>query len=295
MNGMDAVITYVDGSDRLWQQDFCEAAPGTEPAKRYRDWGTLPYLLRGIDRHLPFVENVFLVVSRESQVPAWVDRSRVRVALHADFMPAACLPTFNSTAIELFLHRIPGLAERFLYFNDDFFILREMEASDFFPGGRPAIGFSHHLLATGLYKKQTRNADRLARAALSLPRRPWFLRPQHTVSPMLRSVGEELFSKVEPRLLASVSPIRKPDNINQYVFLDYALLSGRGLSRRLSNRHISLAAISPARLSAAILSPDRDIFCLNDVEMSSERFEALREAMLSAFAARFPQKSRFER
>ncbi|MGX8707859.1 MAG: hypothetical protein ACSW72_03800, partial [Bacteroidales bacterium] len=74
-----------------------------------------------------------------------------------------------------------------------------------------------------------------------------------------------------------------------------ALLSGRGLSRRLSNRHVSLAATSPARLSAAILSPDRDIFCLNDVEMSSERFEALREAMLSAFAARFPQKSRFER
>ena len=293
--GMDAVITYVDGGDPLWQEDFRAATAGTEAARRYRDWGTLPYLLRGIDRHLPFVEKVFLVVSRESQVPVWVDRDRVKVVLHADIMPAACLPTFNSTAIELFLHRIPSLAEQFLYFNDDFFVLRDVEASSFFPGGRPAIGFSRHLLATGLYKRQTRNADRLARAALSLPHRPWFLRPQHTVSPMLRSVSEELFSKVESQLLASVTPLRAAHNINQYVFLDYALLSGRGLARRLSNRHISLATATPARLSAAILSPDRDIVCLNDVEMSPERFAVLREAMLSAFAARFPQKSRFER
>ena len=292
---MDAVITYVDGSDPLWQEDFRTATAGTEPVKRYRDWGTLPYLLRGIDRHLPFIENVFLVVSRESQVPDWVNRDRVKVVLHADIMPAACLPTFNSTAIELFLHRIPGLAEQFLYFNDDFFVLREMDASAFFPGGRPAIGFSHHLLATNLYKRQTRNADRLARAALSLPCRPWFLRPQHTVSPMLRSVGEELFAKAGPQLLASVTPLRAAHNVNQYVFLDYALLSGRGLSRRMSNRHLSLATTTPARLTAAILSPDRDTVCLNDVEMTSERFDALREAMLSAFAARFPQKSRFER
>ena len=290
---MDAVITYVDGNDPAWRQDYLAAA-GKEPAKRYRDWGTLPYLLRGIDRHLPFVERVFLVVSRESQVPAWVDRGQVQVVLHADILPAACIPTFNSTAIELFLHRIPGLAEQYLYFNDDFFPVGDAVADDFFPGGRPAIGFSQHLLARGLYKRQTRNADRLAREALSLPPRLRFLRPQHTCSPMLRSVCGELFAKAEPQLLASVTPFRTAQNINQYVFLDYALLSGRGISRRISNRHVSLAATTPARLAAAILSPDRTMLCINDVEMGPERYAALRQAMLSAFAARFPEKSRFE-
>ena len=292
---MDAVITYVDGNDPLWRRDFAAAAAGREPAKRYRDWGTLPYLLRGLERHLPFLENVFLVVSRDSQVPAWVDRGTLRVVLHRDIIPEQYLPTFNSTAIELFLHRIPGLAEQYLYFNDDFFPVQDARPDDFFPGGRPAIGFSRHLAATNLYKRQTRNADRLARRAAGAPRSCFFLRPQHTCSPMLKSVCEALFDRVEPQLLSSITPLRTAGNVNQYVFLDYALMTGAGVSHRLSKRHLSLSAVSAERLSEAILSPDRQILCINDVEMSPAREEALKQAMLSAFAARFPDKSRYER
>ena len=79
---MDAVIAYVDGADLLWQQDYLAAVREPALTKRYRDWGTLPFLLRGIERHLPFVDRVFLVVSRESQVPAWADRSRLQVVLN---------------------------------------------------------------------------------------------------------------------------------------------------------------------------------------------------------------------
>ena len=291
---MDAVITYVNGQDPLWQQDFLRAAGHTAPAKRYRDWGTLPYLLRGLERHLPFLENVFLVVSRESQVPAWVNRETVRVVLHADILPAERLPTFNSTTIELCLHRIAGLSERFLYFNDDFFPVMDIAPEDFFPEGRPAIGFSRHLLARGLYKQQTRNACAFARRALGLPARRWFLRPQHTVSPMLRSVCEELFAREAPRLLATATPLRAACNLNQYVYLDYALLSGRGLSRRLSNRHLSLATATPAQLAAAIVAPSRKLVCINDVEMSPARYALLHEALHTAFAHRFPEQSRYE-
>ena len=89
---MDIVIAYVDGSDPLWQADYRAAVPGFPMAKRFRDWGTLPYLFRGIERHLGFVEQIFLVVARESQVPAWIDRSAVTVVLHRDFIPE----NFNS-------------------------------------------------------------------------------------------------------------------------------------------------------------------------------------------------------
>ena len=65
------------------------------------------------------MENVFLLVSGETQVPSWVDRSVVNVVLHKDIIPERFLPTFNSTTIEMFMHRIPGLGEEFLYFNDD--------------------------------------------------------------------------------------------------------------------------------------------------------------------------------
>ncbi|MBR0111947.1 MAG: hypothetical protein IJM00_06875, partial [Bacteroidales bacterium] len=116
---MDAVITYVNGNDPLWRQDYASVVGGTALTKRYRDFGTLQYLLRGIAKHMPFIRNVYLVVARESQVPAWIDPAQVHVVLHRDILPAAALPTFNSTAIEMFLHRIPGLDEEYLYFNDD--------------------------------------------------------------------------------------------------------------------------------------------------------------------------------
>lgn len=292
---MDAVITYVDGNDPLWQQDY-RAATGREAlAKRYRDWGTLPYLLRGIERHMPFVNKVYLVVSRESQVPAWADTTQLKVVYHSDILPAQCLPTFNSCTIELFLHRIPGLAEQFLYFNDDLFPVKDASADDFFPGGKAATGFSRHIFAPGDYKRQTRNADRLARKALGLKAPLWFLRPQHTVMPMLRSVCTTAFRSMEPQLMATITPLRDPRNCNQYLFPDYQLLSGCGMARRLSNRHLSLATATPERLAAAIRSPREKILCINDVEMSPARFDALRTAMLAAFAAHFPDKSRFER
>ena len=292
---MDAVITFVDGTDPLWQQDYLAATRQAALAKRYRDWGTLPYLLRGIQRHMPFIERVFLVVSRESQVPDWVDPTQVKIIYHADILPAACLPTFNSAAIELFLHRIPCLSEQFLYFNDDIFPMMDLTPEEFFPGGKPATGYSHHLFATRLYKQHTRNADRLTRQALGLRPRLRFLRPQHSCMPLLRSVCEEVFRKLEPQLLATVTPLRSPVNCNQYLFADYQLLSGHGLARRLSCRHLSLAAVRPARLAAAIRAPKQKLLCINDVEMSPARFAELREAMLAAFADHFPEKSCFER
>lgn len=292
---MDAVITYVDGNDPLWQQDYRTVTRQPALSKRYRDWGTLPFLLRGIQRHMPFIERVFLVVARESQVPAWVDRTRLHVVLHADIIPAAFLPTFNSTTIEMFLHRIPGLAEEYLYFNDDMFPVKDAVPADFFPEGIPTIGFSRHLLAGNLYKQQTRRSDHLARAALGLRSGLFFLRPQHTCSPMLRSACEKAFAQVASQILASLTPLRAPQNPNQYLFLDYLYLSGQARARRIANRHLSLASATSAGLAEAIVSPGQQLVCINDVEMSESRFQTLRTAMLEAFAAHFPEKSVYER
>ena len=208
---MDAVITFVDGLDPLWQADYAAWHDGKAPlAKRFRDWGTLPYLLRGIERFMPFVEKVHLIVARESQVPAWVSE-KVHVVLHSDIIPAQFLPLFNSCAIEMFLHRIPGLAEQFLYFNDDMFPVAPCEAEDFFPGGKAAMGFARCFGANSLYRKQTRNSDRLARKALGQRPGLTFRRPQHCPSPMLRSASEDVFAAVEAEILAQVSRTRTPD------------------------------------------------------------------------------------
>ena len=112
---------------------------------------------------------------------------------------------------------------------------------------------------------------------------------------MLRSVSEEAFRRLEPQLLATITPLRDVRNVNQYLFLDYTLLSGRGMARRISNQHISLAAVTPEQLAKAIVSPVRTMICINDVEMPPQRYQALRTAMLAAFSEHFPSKSVYER
>ena len=147
---MDAVITYVDGNDPVWRKSFAQAVGVPAIEKRYRDWGTLVYLVRGIRRYMPFIRNIFLVVSGESQVPSWVSGSDVRVVLHSEIIPQRFLPVFNSTAIEMFLHRIPELDEQFVYFNDDMFPVRHTREEEFYVEGKSVIGFRKHLFHVGL-------------------------------------------------------------------------------------------------------------------------------------------------
>ena len=291
---MDAVITYVDGRDPLWLEDYRSFVDGTAMAKRFRDWGTLPFLLRGIEKHMPFVQNVFLVVARESQVPSWVDRSRVRVVLHSEIIPERFLPVFNSTAIELFMWRIPGLGEEFIYFNDDFFPMMDCVPEDFFDCGRAAIHFSRHFFWFSQYLRHTRNSDRLAARAACVRRRLQFVRPQHICTPLLRSGCEEAFGRVEAGILDSVTRVREDWNVNYYFFCDYLRFTGRTVDRKLSRKHFSLAVTSADKLCRFIAHPDRKMMCVNDVKVPEETYNELRGKWLEAFKGAFPVKSSFE-
>lgn len=54
-------------------------------------------------------------------------------------MPEEYLPTFNSAAIELNLHRIEGLSENFVFFNDDMYLIQDVKPDDFFVNGQPRL------------------------------------------------------------------------------------------------------------------------------------------------------------
>ena len=292
---MDAVITYVDGLDPVWQAEYTEAVGGEVMAKRYRDWGTLKYLLRGIEKHIPSIENVFLLVSGESQVPSWIDRSVVRVVLHKDIIPERFLPTFNSTTIEMFMHRIPGLCEEFLYFNDDMFPVMDCSKEDFFRDGKAVIGFAHHLFAGGKYKKRVRNSDHQARKALGKRPGLFFVRPQHTCSPMLRSESDAVYAFSEEAIFSVVSRLRTTRNFNQYLFLDYLYYGGKTTGKKISNKHLSPAVHSPETIADNILNPSAKLLCINDVHLSDAEYERYRTAVLDAFLTHFPERSRFEK
>jgi len=90
---------------------------------RYRDSNELLYSLRSLEKYAPWIRHVYLVT--DNQVPNWLDTSnpRITVVPHEDIFPnKSHLPVFSSPSIEAHLHRIPGLSERFAYFNDDVFL-----------------------------------------------------------------------------------------------------------------------------------------------------------------------------
>lgn len=291
---MDVVITYVNGQDPLWQEDYSSAVGGSVNVKRFRDWGTLRYLLRGIEAHMPFVGNVYLVVSRESQIPEWADKSRLKIVLHRDIIPAECLPVFNGASIEMFLHRIPGLDEEFVYFNDDVFPVRDCKPEYFFRDGKSAAYFHRCLFATNIFKVHCRLSDGLARKVAGRPRRLTFIRPQHTGQGMFRSLSGELFTLEEQEILSKVTRLRVKDNYSFYLFVDYARYRGKTFRRKISNRHFSTAVAPVEKVCEFLERPDTDFVCINDVNMSREKYIRYRDMLLETFGKILPDKSRFE-
>lgn len=291
---MDAVITYVNGLDPVWREEYSRALNIPALDKRFRDWGTLKYLLRGIETYMPFVRNVFLVVSGRTQVPDWASE-RLKVVTHKDIIPEKFLPTFNSTTIEMFLHRIPGLDEQFIYFNDDMFPVAPSSENDYFRDGKIVIGFSRHLFAGGMYKRQCRNSDRMARKALGLGESVLFVRPQHICSPMIRSANEEVFEKMKESIFATLSQVRTMENLNQYLFLDYLFHQGKAIRRRLSGKFFSIATSSATSIGEYLLEPSRKLVCINDVHLKEEAYLSERKILLDSFERALPLKSSFEK
>ncbi len=292
---MDIVITYVNGLDPVWQKDYAEYTNVPILEKRFRDWGTLQYLLRGIEVHMPFIRNVYLVVSHRSQVPQWVDEKELKVVLHEDFVPAEYLPTFNCNTLEMNLHRIEGLDEEYLYFNDDLFPVRDCRPEDFFRDGKALIGFTRHWLGCGMFKRICRNSDSLARKALGLPQSRLFVRPQHICAPMLKSECERMCSLVADDMAKAYTRTREGCNYNQYMFTDFLYYQGKALSEKISSKHLSVAVSTASRIRKAIEEPKRNIICINDVRLSEKRYESLRKIIIETFEKKFPNKSRFER
>lgn len=292
---MDIVITYVNGLDPIWQKDYERYTNQPILEKRFRDWGTLRYLFRGIEVNMPFIRKVHLVVSHESQVPEWINRDEVHVVLHHDIIPNEYLPTFNSTAIEMLLHRIKDLDEEFLYFNDDIYPLQRCRPEDFFREGKGVLGMSTHFLSYGMFKHICRNSDDLAHRVLGLKPSLRFLRPQHVCTPMLKSECEALYMLAENEIKETMTRIRAENNLSQYLFLDYMYLKGKIINERLSKKHFSVGVASTKKLREFITHPTHKLTCINDVQLSEERYQELRAAMLDAFETKFPQKSKFEK
>jgi stealth protein CR2/Stealth-like protein len=140
MDDIDVVYTWVDGDDstfvrQLRKHQRCQSASATLQSSgpsRFRNNGELKYSLRSLEAFAPWVRKVYLVT--QGQLPRWLETSHERISIVTHdmiFLDKSQLPTFNSNAIELQLHRIPNLSQQFLYFNDDVFLGRAISRGDF--------------------------------------------------------------------------------------------------------------------------------------------------------------------
>ena len=145
---IDFVITWVDGSDPQWRKEkkyyedlehinFQKDDANTEC--RYRNDGLLKYWFRGVEKFAPWVNQIHFVTC--GQKPEWLNTAHPKLHLvnHKDYIPPQYLPTFCSNVIELNLHRIESLSEKFVIFNDDIFLLQPLEPIFYFRNGLPVL------------------------------------------------------------------------------------------------------------------------------------------------------------
>lgn len=328
---IDFVIIWVDGSDPAWRkqkEQYASASVNEDDSEvRYRDWENLKYWFRAVEKYTPWVRTVHFVTW--GHLPKWLntDHPKLHIVRHEDFIPPEYLPTFNSHTIELNLHRIEGLAEQFVYFNDDMFVNRPMKPEDFFVKGLPRDTFALDCIYFGKNSAGTYNANNMAlinnhfnkkqmmkqnfikwfnfrygikclyKTVVLLPWR-WFpgFFYQHLSSNFLKSTFFQVWEKEEKVLDETCKcKIRSAVNVNQWVMKYWQLASGNfypGKKRIGHCYHLKNGDLS--ELLESIRIGKDALICINDT-IETVDFEGKKRLVIEAFEEKFGDKSSFER
>lgn len=214
---IDLVVPYVDFQDENWLKTAKENGIEKPSITRFRGQGDFfKYFFRCVDKNISWINNIFLLVQSESQVPKWIDKTKVKVVLHEDFIPKKFLPLYNSCTIEMFLHNIPDLSEKFLYFNDDMYATRELNPNDFFENDKVKQHFNPYF-PQAMFGSHTKNGYKINFDDDKQ------LMPSHSVQPLLKSKVKECFELNKETILNSISKIREEKNFNVYIYTYYLL------------------------------------------------------------------------
>ena len=336
---IDFVVTYVDGNDPVWREKMLRCRGDLTGEKshdelirdeRFRDFGVFRYWFRAVAENAPWVHKIYVVT--DNQTPEWLntDDEKIVPVNHTDFIPEKYLPLFNSCAIEVNFHRIPGLSDTFVYFNDDMYLNKSVKEEDFFENGLPKYyagleQFEEKTLYSYDYHKfagmtvanrnvppddicityKTKLFDRVlgegAWRNFLMSRvfgkfRVTHFEDDHLASPILRTTMEEIWEK-EPELLDITSSNRFRDftGVNQYVFRYYDCTRGNFIPRAKWHGFYNPGAEWAKGWEADIREGYNRCICLNDGCVIPEEFADIKQRMIDAFEFRYPNKCRFEK
>lgn len=303
---VDAVITWVDAADPAWRQRYLEACghdlADEQHASRYRSVDELRYTLRSLATYTSWLRHVYLVT--DGQRPPWLrEDARLTVVDHHDLWPdQQALPVFNSHAIEARLHHIPGLAEQWVYVNDDVLVGRDLGPGRFFTPSGDARFFPTDLHvgfgAPGPGDGTPSLAGRTTRAVLAeATGRVQTHKLAHTPHPQLRAVAAELEQRFPAQYERTWrARVRSADDLAPITLQSwYGYATGRFVPGDLEQRYYDLRTQAlAAKLRYLTRHRHLDTFCLNMGEETGSGLAANQAVVASFLPAFLPFRSPWE-
>lgn len=326
-NQIDFVVLWVDGADPAWKKEKEEYAvvEGSDVgAARYREWGNLHFWFRGVERFAPWVRRIHFVTW--GHLPPWLntEHPKLHIVNHRDFMSAKYLPTFNTNPIELNLHRIAGLSEKFVYFNDDTFLINAVEPRDFFDGELPRDRFLMEailpeedkiksiifndvkLINTHFSKRETlkkyrrkiytwKNGKDGIRNFLLLPWKKFTgFHDDHLPLAFRKETFEQVWEQ-EPEILhqTCLRKFRNERDVSAWLMRYWALASGAFSPKVLQGVYDNICA-DDWQSPEVIRRQSCKMICCNDVGECRD-FEQRKRTLIQAFEQILPERSEYEK
>ncbi len=310
MIDIDLVFLWVDGNDPKWiaRRDACigkTTSADNNCKGRYADNDELKYSLRSVEKYAPWIRRIFIVT--DNQVPEWLDTSnpKIQIVDHTEILPPESLPCFNSRIIEHHLHKIPGLAEHFLYANDDMLINRPVTPATFFAeDGLPKVMLIKKRFAklAFWYKKNvkrqllTTKVQAQHNAAMLVEKKYgkyYGHKSHHNIDAYLKSnhlYTRELFAEEIGRTLGNHT--RSTDDVQRIIYTYVALAEKRAHIEFVPNSVSFRLAIHKAQLYEDFKKYNPVLFCVNDSQFATDNDRQRSTVFLSQL---FPDKSAFEK
>ena len=329
---VDIIVTWVDGNDPAWRaeknkyksQIFGKEAANEDDGKRFRDWDNLQYLFRGIECFMPWIDRVHLITC--GHLPKWINLEckRLHIVRHSDYIPSQLLPTFNSNCIELYANRIEGLADKFILFNDDMFVVKPTASEEFFKNGLPcdvACLNPQPIVRSEIVNIEVNNLkiinDHFSMKDIMKNRSKWFslrkygslvLRTKifskyssiigiyqpHIPLAYNKSTWDTVWKLEEDALkTACTNQFRSTDDLNHWLFRSWQLMTGKFEPRRKDFGILVSASDLPRVKKCLDSRSPYKLVCINDDRLVRD-FDETKQNVNSLLQELLPKKSMFE-
>lgn len=275
---IDYVVPYVDSSKQQWinlynkyKNDFL--GDKKEFQKRFDTNPLFKYSFRGIEKFMPWINNVFLIVQDYDQIPDFINREKVKIILHEQFIPKQFLPTFNANTIEMFLHNIKELSNLFIYGNDDTYIFNDCKISDFFIDACPRNNIRFVKSENDTYSRMMINLNNSVWKKIynrNFYSNSGYFTTFHVQQPYSKLINKKIFDEFADDILKNLSHFRNEKQFTQVLFslYFYEITHGKFSNPSLSSKYFNLSLYAD-KVKKEIHNIKEQLICLNNGDVNS--------------------------